>query len=117
MAENYEMTMTRGDTGEPVRACIVQDSDGKAPDWTGATVTFKLYEIDEDTGEMNTLFESAASVELPTDSSGTLRYAWNAGDTDRDPGRYPAKFKVVQAGAPTEHYPRDGYMWITIEGG
>lgn len=113
MSENYEQTLKYGDTGEPVRAEVVQDSDGNAPDWSAATVLFILYNIDPDTGVFSEIFSKAGSVELPTATSGALLYNWVAGDTDRV-GRFPGRFKVTD-GALVESYPRKGFMWFNIE--
>jgi hypothetical protein len=111
---NFEQTLKYGDTGEPVRAVVRQDSNGEAPDWTGATVRFILYNIDPDTGEFTEIFDKAGDVELPTASSGALRYDWETGDTDRV-GRFPGRFKVTDAGGVVESYPREGFMWFNIE--
>lgn len=115
MAENYEKTLKYGDTGEPIRSCVTQRSNGKAPDWNLAAVQFIMFEIDEDTGGMSPVVDAAGGVELPSATSGTLRYDWAAGDTDRI-GRFPAIFRVTpDGGGPVERYPRQGYMWINIE--
>lgn len=114
MSENYEMYLKYGDTGEPVRAVVVQDSDGQSPDWTGATVLFIMYEIDFETGAMAEVINKAAGIELPVASSGALRYDWQVGNTDRV-GRFPARFKVTDAGGVIESYPDKGFMWINIE--
>lgn len=115
MAQNYERTMKQGDTGEPVRVHVVNDSNGQEPDWSSASVTFKLLSIDPDTGALTEVINAPASVELPTDTSGTLVYVWQPGDTDALLGRYMATFRVDDPTLGIEHYPREGYIWITIE--
>ncbi len=114
--ENFEQTLKRGDTGAPVRAVVVNDSDGQAPDWTGATVLFIMYEIEFETGVMSEVINAAAGIELPLTTSGALRYDWDggAGDTDRI-GRFPSRFKVTDAAGVIESYPDQGFMWINIE--
>jgi hypothetical protein len=114
MAEDYSRTYKYGDTGEPLRVRVKQDSNQKAPDWTGYAVQMIMFEIVEDTGVLLPVVDAAAGVELPAASSGVLVYAWAAGDTDRV-GRFPALFRVTKAGEPTERYPRKGYIWINIE--
>lgn len=114
MSENFERTFKRGDTGPAVRACVVNAQDRSVPDWSAATVVFIMWRIDED-GLFVEIVNAAGAVETPTDSSGTLRYDWAAGDTDLV-GRFPAKFRVAE-GAEIESYPDEGYMWINIEEG
>lgn len=111
--QNYEHTFKYGDTGEPIVAVVKQDSDGNPPDWTGATVRFILYEINADSGVMTIGFNKAGGVQVPVDSSGTLIYNPETDDLKRV-GRFPALFKVTK-GSLIEHYPRDGFMWLTIE--
>lgn len=111
--QNYEHTFKYGDTGEPIVAVVRQDSDGNPPDWSGAAVRFVLYEINVDSGEMTVGFDKAAGVQAPAESSGTLVYNPESGDFERV-GRFPALFKVTK-GTLIEHYPRDGFMWLTIE--
>lgn len=111
--QNYEHTFKYGDTGEPIKAVITEDDGGSAPDWTGATVRFLLYEIDSESGEMTIAVNKAGGVETPAATSGTLVYNPEAGDFERV-GRFPALFKVTK-GALVEHYPRDGFMWLTVE--
>lgn len=111
--QNYEHTFKYGDTGEPVVAVVKQDSDGNAPDWSSADVRFILYEIDADSGEMTIGFNKPAGVQVPADTSGTLVYNPEGDDFERV-GRFPALFKVTK-GTLIEHYPRQGFMWLTIE--
>ena len=115
MAQNYECTLKQGDTGPPVRAHILNDNDRTEPDLTGATVTFKLLEIDAETGELVELFDNSAVVESPTASSGIIRYDWGSGDTDDIEGRFMALFHIVFDDGTIEHYPNQGYIWVTIE--
>jgi hypothetical protein len=111
---NFEHTYKRNDTGPPVRTVVRQDSNGEAPDWSGATVRYILYNIDPDTGEFTEIFDKAGDVELPTASSGALRYDWVTGDLDRV-GRFPSRFKVTDAGGVIESYPDEGFIWINVE--
>ncbi len=115
MAENYEKTYKTGDTGEPVRTCVMQDSNGAAPDWSSAIVRFLMYSIDYATGELTEVLDELAGVEAPAASSGTLRYDWKAGELVTK-GRFPAIFKVTD-GDLVERYPRKGYMWLNVEDG
>jgi len=114
MAQNYKATLKQGDLGPPIRAHIVNDSDQKAEDNTGATGTFKLLSVDADTGELTEVFEKPAVFENPTTTGGIIRYDWAAGDTDVV-GLYRGLFKIVYADGTPEHYPDQGYIWITIE--
>lgn len=113
MAENYTITMKQGDLGPAVRVHIVNDSDRQSPDYSAAVVTFKLLSVDATTGELVEVFESAAVVENPTTTGGILRYDWASGDTDTT-GLFRGLFKVVDGAVP-EHFPDQGYIWITIE--
>ncbi len=115
MSQNFERTMKVGDTGEPVRSTVRQDSDGKAPDWSNAVVTFFMLSIDLATGLLTAKINGvAAGVESPSASSGTLRYDWQTGDSDTA-GRFMAFYQVVDPVLGQEVYPRDGFIWITIE--
>ena len=115
MSQNYECTLKQGDTGPPVRAKILNDNDRQPPDLTGAVVTFKLLQINAETGAVVELFSKPAVVEAPTISSGTIRYDWGAGDTVGLAGRFMALFHIVFADSTIEHYPNEGYIWVTIE--
>ena len=90
------------------------DTDKLAPDMAGATVTFKLLQLDPATGEYVEVFEKAAVIETPAATSGTVRYDWVAGDTDVI-GQFQGLFKVVFASGVPEHYPTEGYIWIAVE--
>lgn len=114
MARNHEITLKQGDLGPPVRARITNTSDQTHPDFTAATITFKVLDVDDSTGELVEVFESPAVVENPASSSGVLRYDWSAGDTDTK-GRFRGLFKVVSTSGVPEHYPEHGYIWITVE--
>ncbi len=114
MARNYELAMKQNDTGPPVRARIVNDSDQKPPDLTGATVTFKLMRIDPDSGDLIVIFDKPAVVEIPAATSGTVRYDWDPGDIP-DTGRFMGLFHILYADGTIEHYPEEGYIWATIE--
>lgn len=115
MSQNFEVTMKKDDTGPPVRSCVTNDSDGKAPDWTGATATFFLLAIDLITGALSIKINGAAAlIETPVESSGTLRYDWQVGDADTV-GRFMAFFQVINAAGEQEVYPVEGYIWITVE--
>ena len=114
MSQNHTATLKQGDLGPPIRAHIVNDSDRGSPDFTAAVGTFKLLSIDPDTGELTEVFEKPAVFENPTTTGGIIRYDWEAGDTAAT-GLYRGLFKVVFAGGTPEHYPDQGYIWITIE--
>ncbi len=115
MAQNYECTLKQGDTGPPVRAHILNDNDRTEPDLTDAVVTFKLLQIDAETGELIELFDNSAVVESPVATSGTIRYDWGTGDTTGISGRFMSLFKIVFEDGTIEHYPDPGYIWVTIE--
>lgn len=112
MAQDHEKTLKFGDTSTPVRAEIRNRSDGQAPDWTSVLVRFKMFEIDA-LGDLATVVDSPAAVEIPAATSGTLVYTWAPGDTDRV-GRFPALFTVTE-GSVVETYPEEGYIWVNIE--
>lgn len=115
MAQNYECTLKQGDTGPPVRAHIQNTNDQTEPDLTGAVVTFKLLEIDLDTGVLTELFDNAAVVEAPVATSGTIRYDWGSTDTVGISGRFMALFEITFADTTVENYPNEGYIWVTVE--
>ncbi len=109
MADNYQRTLKQHDTGEPVLIQICSEATGKPLDVTGATGSFLMYAVDG-----TELVNAPLLVQLPT-TAGIIRYDWQAGDTDLI-GRHRALFELTFAGATLrESYPREGYMWFTIE--
>ena len=114
MPRVFRCTLKQGDLGPSVRIHVTNDSDGNAPSFVGATITFKLLSVDATTGELVEVFEKAALVELPSATSGVLRYDWALGDTDVL-GLFRGLFKVVFDGGVPEHYPTHGYIWIDVE--
>lgn len=114
MAKVFTCTLKQGDLGPSIRGRITNNTDKQTPDLTGATVTFKLLKLNSGTGLYDEIFEKAAVIEVPTLTSGTVRYDWVAGDTDVI-GQFQGLFKVVFASGDPEHYPTHGYIWIAVE--
>ena len=114
MSQEFTCTLKQGDLGPSVRVRITNDNDKQPPSLVGATVEFKLLSVDATTGELVEVFEKTAVVELPSATSGTVRYDWEAGDTAVI-GLFRGLFKIVSASGTPEHYPTEGYIWVNIE--
>ena len=84
-------------------------------DLTGSeTVTFTMRAVDLATP---TIVDGSATFVSSSSGIITLRYDWQAGDTDRV-GEYQAQFKVALSGGRYAHAPSGGYLRIVvIDGG
>lgn len=72
----------------PYLRMLVKDQDGDPINFAGAaSVTFLMYD-----SAGNEVVSAPATIEAPS-SSGVLRYAWGAGDTDTA-GEFRAEFDV-----------------------
>jgi len=108
MSTEQTITITQGDTLLPVGAqlCRRTSNGREAVDLTGATVLFKMIDA-----------EGAASIALTStgvtvvdDESGTVQFAFSAGQTDTV-GTY-SLFFVRRVGGKDEHFPNDGNRFL-----
>lgn len=86
------------------------DSEGNESefDFTGAVgATFLMY----DAGNVQKV-SAAGTIESP-ETSGVLRYAWQAGDTDTA-GEFRAEFDVDYGGGETLTVPVNGHLMVRI---
>jgi len=97
----------RNDTSPPLRAQIVNASNGQPLDLTGATVRFHM--VDED-GALSV--DAAALIEAP-ETNGIVRYDWAAGDT-ANAGHFDAEFEITLLGGAKETHPQGGFIQVHI---
>lgn len=76
---------------------------------TGATVVFNMAKRAGDTPKVN---RSPAVVEVE-DTTPTVRYDWDAADTDEN-GTFLAEFEVTYADGTVETFPNDSYITVKI---
>ncbi len=95
-----------GDTS-PVFSVTLKDADGVAVDLTGATVVFNMNDEDGDQ------VVDRGSCDLIVAASGTVKYAWQAGDTDTA-GYFTAEFEVTYSDTTVETFPNSGYLSVHI---
>lgn len=95
----------RNDTS-PALAGTLKDADGNAKDITSATVRFHM--LDEDDA---TVVDAAATI--VNASGGTVKYSWQAADTDVA-GGFRGEFEVTYSDSTIETFPNTGYIPIRI---
>ena len=110
--QQHYKQIKRNDTGPPIRAQIISDTDSNAVDLSGASVSFHMYQVNDD-GTQTELVNAAAVIETPA-TDGYVRYDWSSGDTETL-GTHLAEFEVTYSGGSKETYPRSGYINIRIE--
>ena len=91
----------------PSMAATLKDANDAAIDLTGATVRFHMRAV----GASQVTVDAAATLVTP--ASGTVRYDWQADDTDTV-GSYQAEFEVTYADGSIETFPNDGYIRVEI---
>jgi hypothetical protein len=80
-------------------------------DLTGATVRFSMRPKDGGAVKIN---RAAAVIVTPTGTP-TVRYDWQAADTDTA-GHFDAEFEVTYAGGAVETFPNDSFIRVSITG-
>lgn len=78
---------------------------------TGATVRFNMRANDGGVVKVN----RALATIVTAAGTPTVRYDWQAADTDTD-GYYSAEFEVTYAGGAIETFPNGDYIRIAITG-
>lgn len=95
-----------GDTYSPINRTLL-DANNAPMDISAATgVRFHMQPV-----HGGTFIDRAAQV--VNAAQGTVRYAWQAGDT-ATPGMYLAEWEVTYAGGATETFPNGGYDVVLI---
>lgn len=96
----------RGDLGPRIEAALV-DGEGNRVNLTG--ISSLRFHMNDPAGD-NVIDAAAAVLDA---AEGVVAYEWQAGDTDHDPGDYPAEFEVMSAGRPTT-FPNDSNITVVI---
>ena len=104
MASN-RFIIKRNDTA-PALAATCQDADGNAIDITGASVRFHMIDKND-----VTVVDAAATI--VSASAGTIKYAWQAADTDES-GSFRGEFEVTYSDSTIETFPNSNYIQIQI---
>ncbi len=104
--------MKVGDTGSPLSASLRTRSDDQPIDLTGASVKFKMVEVNDD-DTITTLVDASADIETP-ETAGLVTYNWATGNTDTA-GNHKATFVVTFASGKIETFPPDDYIEINIQ--
>lgn len=102
--------LKQNDTGESVKALIVERSTQQPVTLTGASAVFSMYQVNDDS--TTTQLVSAPCTVNETDS--ILTYAWATGNTSVA-GVHLAYFTVTYQTGIVEKFPRAGYIEVEIE--
>jgi len=111
-AENIVKTLKQYDTGEAIRVRLINTTNGQPVDLDGATITFKMYLIDDEDNSKGLVVDSAATIEDADE--GLFSYVWLSGDTDTV-GNHLALFNVVFSDESQKKFPKDGYLEFRIQ--
>ena len=98
--------LKRGDTSPS----LIYALDPATVDLTGATVRFNMR-----LKSGATKITRAAAVIVTAVGTPTVRYNWQAADTDTA-GFYEAEFEVTYAGGAVETFPNSDYIPVNISG-
>jgi hypothetical protein len=79
-------------------------------DLTGATVRFNMR-----TRTGTVLINRAAAVIVTPTGAPTVRYDWQAGNTDTS-GLHEAEFEVTYSGGRIETFPNDSFIGVAVTG-
>ncbi len=110
MAWTPDFTSKKNDTKPDIEITVV-DADGTIPDWTSATITFKMQERLDKSAALKT--DRAGAAVSPIDTSGKLKYTRVAGDVDTE-GEFHGEFQVLFSGGAIQTYPNEDYIKILI---
>ena len=98
--------LTKGDTSPSLLYALTPTT----VDLTGATVRFNML---LNGGAVK--ISRAAAVVVTQTGTPTVRYDWNAADTDTA-GFYSAEFEVTYAGGAVETFPNSDFIVVAITG-
>ena len=96
----------QNDTSPQILASL-KDGAGNARDITGASVRFHMKRIGATTASVT------SDATIINAAAGTVRYAWQSGDTSTA-GSFQAEFQVTFATGAIETFPNDGSIAIEI---
>lgn len=99
--------LKRGDTSPSILYALLPAT----VDLTGATVRFNMR--NKDTGAIKV--NRAAAVVVTATGTPTVRYDWQAADTDIA-AYYSAEFEVTYAGGSVETFPNADFIAVSIVG-
>lgn len=108
---DFDYTLKTGDFGFPIETHLTNAATGEIPDFTSATLRFKMRPVPESDSPAPALDRAAEVVDEET---GLCQYVWQEGDTD-DPGIYRVEWKLISPGG-EQTYPSDGFNVIQIKG-
>lgn len=103
MIETFHLK--RGDTSPSLLYAL----SPATTDLTGATVRFNLRPANGGSVKVS----RAAAVVVTETGTPTVRYDWQAADTDTA-GYFDGEFEVTYAGGAIETFPNSGYIRVTI---
>lgn len=101
-----DITIKKGDTWPPAEATLL-DAEGTPIDLTGASVKFSMRPF------RGALKIDKATCEIVSAEAGTVKYQWQASDTDTT-GTFRAEFEVTFQGGGVITVPNKGDVEVEI---
>jgi len=92
----------------PALEATLTKGDGTPQNLVGGTVTFSMKRKRTGTVKIN-----AGSATIVTAAAGTVKYSWQAADTDT-PGVYYGRFRVTGLAGGPAAFPTSGYIYVTV---
>lgn len=111
MPELLIKTMKQGSTSPPIRAQLLSQTTGAAISLVGASVDFKMYQVNDDS-TVTALVDAEGNIEDA--ANGIVNYEWQTGDTSVV-GSHRAEFVVTFSGGEVESFPPQGFIEVRIE--